>query len=415
MPDSRTWASARTPAVRPSVSPPNTDIRAGKTYADGPIHAAWATLRREGPTWWHGDGSLGGPGFWVLAGHRDVRRLLTDRRLSSTRGSRLWVVEGDDRGGDLMVTLTDPPRHTAMRKALQRAMVAAGIDERSARSGEMVTDLLTGLVWGEQHDLVDSLRLFPMAVIGPGMGLARDDWPELSRLTTMLVAPDDEEFRGESIRHAHMLVLGYLADILAARRRRPADDLISYLLHADMDGTRLSDEEIMLNAYALLLGGTITTPHVASGMVLELARDPAAHARWAVDPRLLSIGIEEGIRRASPLQHVLRYALQDVEIDGVHIRAGDPVTAWLGSANHDERVFRNPHRFLPSRRPNRHLAFGAGPHFCIGAPIARAALRQLFAALLPALARVDQTGPVRYLASNFVSGIKHLPIVLHRR
>jgi len=154
----------------------------------------------------------------------------------------------------------------------------------------------------------------------------------------------------------------------------------------------------------------VTTPHAVAGTVLALIEHPDEYRRWHAVPDLTPTAVEEGLRWASPANHFMRHATKDMTLHGEHIKAGDAVVAWLGSANRDEEMFPDPFRFDLGRTPNRHVAFGFGPHYCVGAPLARIALRMLFAEVAAAVAEFALAGPVEHLTSNFVAGIKSMPV-----
>ena len=179
-----------------------------------------------------------------------------------------------------------------------------------------------------------------------------------------------------------------------------------------VSGRPLRPDEIVYNCYSLLLGANVTTPHAIAGTVLAFAENPDEYRRLTADPTLIPSAVEEGLRWSSPANHFMRYAVQDTVLGGVRIAEGDALVAWLGSANRDERVFADPFRFDVGRSPNRHVAFGFGPHYCVGAPLARIALRVFFEEVVAEVAEFRVAGPVEHLASNFVAGIKRLPVAV---
>jgi cytochrome P450 len=382
-------------------------------YATGDPHAVWRHLRRHAPVY---EQKLeNGGAFWAVTKYDDVGRVLKNHaEFTSQRGTMLCILDQPDIAAGKMMAVTDPPRHTVLREPLARALARTVAAQRPGL-GRIVADLLDPGLSGEPCDFAATALMFPMAFTGTLMGLPRADWARLARLTTMSIAPEDPEFAAgppqATLRRAHHELFEYFAGEVGRRRRSPAaDDLIGHLTTMRVDGARLAEDEIIFNCYSLLLGANVTTPHAASATVLALAGNPDEYRRWAANPALLSSGIEEGLRWSSPASHFMRYARDEVDVRGVTIPAGAAVTAWLGSANRDEDVFPDPDRFDAGRQPNRHVAFGLGPHHCIGAPLARLALGALFSALLARVERIEPAGPVERLVSNFVAGIKHLRV-----
>lgn len=257
-----------------------------------------------------------------------------------------------------------------------------------------------------------------MAVTGTMMGLPRKDWPALTRLTTMAIAPHDPEYAVEpdadaTLRTAHRDLFAYFHDIVAQRARRPGDDLVSTLLTTEVDGARQDLDAVLSNSYSLLLGANVTTPHVMSTMLAGPA-GARALAELRANPQLMSLGLEEALRWSSPANHFMRYATRNLVMAGRTIRAGDAVVAWLGSANRDPDVFVDPERFDLRRRPNRHIAFGVGPHYCVGHTLARVTLRILIEEIVTGFTSIEPAGPADHLHSSFIAGIKHLPVVASR-
>jgi cytochrome P450 len=258
-----------------------------------------------------------------------------------------------------------------------------------------------------------------MAVTGTLMAIPREDWPLLTRAATAALAADDPAYQvpggpEATLRRAHREIFAYFQDIVASHRKSPGDDLLGTLLGMRMNGRRLSDGQITANCYSLLVGATLTTPQVVSSAVAQLAGTDELD-RWAANPELMNSGVEEAIRWASPTNHFMRHTLHDTELAGVPIRAGDAVVVWLGSANRDEDVFADPFRFDIARKPNKHIAFGVGPHYCIGHTIARVILRTAFSELLGRFTGVELAShPVR-LRSNIIAGMRELRITARPR
>ncbi|MFE2043092.1 cytochrome P450 [Streptomyces sp. NPDC059477] len=386
-------------------------------YAAGDPHAIWTVMRERAPV--HRQILPDGRSFWSVTKHGDVNDVLRDHtRFTSHRGTVLSVLGGTDPAGGKMLAASDPPVHTAMREPLNKALSHRTLKSRQPQIRRVVHRLLAPLLDGGTWDVAAAAAGFPLAFTGALMGLPEADWPRLTRLTTMAVAPDDPDYRestGDStLTAAHHELFAYLSGQVKRRVRHGVteDDLIGFLMEMelDADGRRLRHDEIVYNAYSLLLGANVTTPHTIAATVLALMEHPHEYRRLLADPSLTNSAVEEGLRWASPANHFLRYVTQDITLRGQELKAGDAVVAWLGSANRDEEVFADPFRFDVTRSPNRHVAFGFGPHYCIGAPLARIALRLLFEEIVTLVEAFAPAGPVEHLMSNFVAGIKRMPV-----
>ncbi|HWM03367.1 MAG TPA: cytochrome P450, partial [Actinophytocola sp.] len=307
-----------------------------------------------------------------------------------------------------------PPTHSAMREPIGKVLSHRALQPHNPRIRRVVLRMLGPLLDGGEWDIARAAARFPMAFTGTLMGLPESDWPRLAHLTTMAIAPEDSDYRetdGDgTLAAAHHELFAYFSGQTRARKRHPADDLVSFLVEMSAGGRPLKHDEIVYNCYSLLLGANVTTPHAVAGTVLALIEHPDEYRRWHADPDLTPTAVEEGLRWASPANHFMRHATKDMTLHGEHIKAGDAVVAWLGSANRDEEMFPDPFRFDLGRTPNRHVAFGFGPHYCVGAPLARIALRMLFAEVAAAVAEFALAGPVEHLTSNFVAGIKSMPV-----
>jgi cytochrome P450 len=358
-------------------------------------------------------------GFWSAATYADVDLVLRDARsFTSERGTVLAILGVDDPAGGRQVAATDPPRHTAMRARLQQALTVRAIEQRSDVIAGLVRETLDPLADGV-FDFAQAMLALPVAVAGEAMGLPRADWPRLGRLLTCAIAEDDPEYRdpggpAATLAAAHRELFAYFQDLCRDRRRNLGDDLVSVLITTEVDGRRMSPGEIVSNCYSVLLGAVVTTPH-APNHVLAHHIDDGVLAAWAADPAVTPTAIEEALRLASPASHFLRYATRDVEVRGTVIGEGDAVVCWLGSANRDAAVFPDAEHFDLRRTPNRHVAFGVGPHYCVGHNVARVTIRVLFDELLARFTDFRPAGePVR-LHSNLISGYKHVPITARPR
>jgi cytochrome P450 len=383
-------------------------------YSDGLPHALWRALRTKAPV--HQQRLADGRRFWSVSRHADACRVLGDYGcFTSERGTLLCALDVGDPAGGKMMAASDPPRHTVLRESLNRVLSSRAVQARRDVLLQPVDRLMAPLLAGHSVDLAVAAAEFPMDFIGTLMGLPEQDWPRLAKLTTMAVAPHDADFQEGgggrlTLLTAHHELFGYFSDQLTARAGTPTDDLIGQLMRMRVGSEPLDHDSIVYNCYSLILGANVTTPHTVTGLVQALMDDPDAYRKVAADPSLVAGCVEEGLRWSSPASHFLRYATEDVRLRGRTIAAGSAVAVWLGSANRDEAVFSDPYVFDVTRRPNRHVAFGFGPHYCVGGALARISLRMLFERIFALVERFEPDGEVRHLASNFVAGIKSMPV-----
>jgi cytochrome P450 len=268
-----------------------------------------------------------------------------------------------------------------------------------------------------QHLAVGELAVrLPTWAVFELLAVPAADRDELARRPAAAFDDADETPAGDRGRAAaHAAIFGYFTDLVRRRRAAPGDDVVSALLRADVSGRPLSDEDVVLNCDGLLNGGLETVPHAVSGALLALAGQPDAVRRLAADPGLLGPAVEEVLRWTSPAMQAMRTATADVALGPATVRQGERVVVWLPSANRDESVFPDADAVRLDRRPNPHLAFGAGPHHCVGAGLARLELRCLLAALTRLVAGVEVVGtPVRR-PSSFLHGLARLDVRLTPR
>ncbi|MFH9364182.1 cytochrome P450 [Streptomyces anulatus] len=394
------------------------DLTASSLYAHSDPHAVWDAMREHAPVHWQQvDDTLG---FWSVTKFEDADLVLRDHTLfTSQRGTMLFLLGKDDPARGRQMAATDPPRHTRMRGPMQHALTNKRVERYSDAVTAEVRALLAPALGEERFDFAEAMMALPMATAGTMMGLPREDWARLTRLTTMSIAPEDPEFAGpdgvnETLQAAHRELFAYFHDLLRERRGNLGDDLVSLLLDMEIDGRRLETGAILSNCYSLILGANVTTPFVPTGAMAEIV-GTGVWDEWRADPKLLNTGLDEALRWSSPANHFMRYALQDVELRGRKIRAGDAVVVWLGAANRDAEAFTDPFTFDIRRKPNRHVAFGSGPHYCVGHTVARMSLKILFTELFQTFESFELDGEIEHLHSNFVAGIKHLPLVARLR
>ena len=395
-------------------------------FVSGLPHETFALLRREAPVWWY-EWRLG-RGFWCVTKHEDVVAVSRDTKtFSSAQGANLEDLEEDARVARQSMLETDPPRHARLR-----GLVGPPFTPRAVRAYEQLLRELTrtiverALALGEFDFVEEIAKELPIRVLARLLGVPESETARLIDWGDRMIAntdpdfadvlhdsPESERYRLVPFRSPAALELFEYAHALAAERRAdPRDDLVSKLVHAEIDGERLSEREFDTMFLLLVIAGNETTRQAIAHGMLALMEHPAEWARMRGDRALAwEHGADEILRWSSPVLHFRRTATTDVELRGRTIRAGDKVVVWYVSANFDEAVFDDPMRFDVGRTPNRHLAFGGGgPHYCLGAYLAKLEVQVLFDELLPRLAAMELAGPVERVRSNFANALKRMPV-----
>ncbi|MFE0209010.1 cytochrome P450 [Streptomyces sp. NPDC058985] len=388
---------------------PDINLVDPELYSSGDPFAQWQWLRANAPVYWHPPADL--PGFWVLTRYEDVRTAYQDSEtFSSANGILLRPADhGDDPGGGRTLALTDPPRHRQLRGLVDNWFSLRSVRALESEMRDVTRHVIDEALAGETCDFVaDIAARVPLYVICSMMGVPRSDWDYLLKLTSEAFGAGDPMTQ----RFAHLNILGYFEELQAAKAANPADDLVSVLATASVDGTPLTPDDIILNCDNLLVGGTENTRIAAAGGMLAFLEHPEQWRMLSQDPDLLPSAVEEVLRWTSTATHIMRTAVKPTTIHGKTIEVGDRVTFWLPSANRDDAVFENPDEFDVRRKPNRHLALGFGEHFCLGSVLARAELRILYAELLRRSIRVELAGSPAKLTSIVVNGPEHLPVRL---
>jgi cholest-4-en-3-one 26-monooxygenase len=382
-------------------------------FADGPPHAVFRRLRNEAPICRLPEPD--GPGYWAVTRYEDVVEVSRHPQLFGSNPNTMIKDPDDDTHGAGAIMLNeDPPRHTQLRKLVNRGFTPRQVTQLEPRVREIVGRLLDTAASRGEFDLVSDVAVeLPLQVIAELVGVPEDERHTVFAWTETMMSIGDPELGGtEADARAAMTEMFAYADRLAGERATgDGTDLLSVLLAADVDGDRLTQMDVDLFFMLLMNAGSETTRNLITGGMLALFEHPDERARLQADLPLLTSAVEEMLRWVTPVMHFRRTARDDCEIAGQEIAAGDKVAIWYVSANRDERVFADPDRFDVERTPNEHVAFGAGgPHFCLGASLARLEARVMFEELLTRLPALEPAGPVRRLRSNFIHGIKELPV-----
>ncbi|WP_405774637.1 cytochrome P450 [Streptomyces sp. NBC_00859] len=386
---------------------PHIDLTDPELYSHGDPFAQWKWLRANDPVHWHEPAEL--PGFWSLTRYHDIRTAYRDAdTFSSAQGILLRPTEhGADPGGGRTLALTDAPRHKQLRGLVDGWFAVRSVRALESEMQGIARGVVnTALERGNCDFVADVAARIPLYVICKMMGVPESDWEYLYDLTSQAFAAGDPPTR----RFAHLNILGYFETLQAEKAEDPGDDLVSALATAEVEGERLSPDDIILNCDNLLVGGTENTRIAAAGGMLALLERPEQWQAVRDDRGLLASTVEEVLRWTSTATHIMRTAVRPTEIHGQRIEAGDKVVLWLPSANRDESVFTDPGVFDVRRTPNRHLALGFGEHFCLGSMLAKVELRLLYGELLSRGVHIELDGQPKLLDSIVVNGPEAMPV-----
>jgi cholest-4-en-3-one 26-monooxygenase len=392
-------------------------------FARGVPHAWFTFLRENRPIYRHPEPR--GPGFWVLSKYADVRSVSRDpKTFSSNPVSPLEELETPVAGspGAPVLIIMDPPEHTRYRGLVNRGFTPRTMKALEPHVRELAVRILDqALAKGTCDFVIDVAAELPLEVIAELLGVPREDRQKLFDWTNQALGSadagevDPEYFVAEDqIDRSRIEMFTYVQNLCEQRRAEPGDDLMSRLLEVELDGDKLTDFELDAFFMFLSAAGNETTRNAATHGLMGFLGAPEQWDKLVQDPEgLAASATEEILRWASPVMHLRRNVTVDTEVRGERLTSGDKVSIWYVSANRDEEVFDDPFRFDIERDPNDHLAFGGGgPHFCLGASLARMELRVLFEELARRVPVLRSLGPPAPLRSNVVAGIKHLPVDL---
>ena len=406
---------------------PDIDLLDRDRFTEGIPHEWFAWLRANEPVFHHEEPD--GPGFWVISRHADVITCNRDAQSFSSDSDNGGVVGLEERelsqmekdqGDAKIMLMMDPPEHTRHRKLVNRGFTPRmiGMLEPHVRelTGRILDEAIAKGADGGCDFVVDVAAELPLEVISELIGVPHEDRHKIFEWSNRMVGSEDPEYftTEEKITEAQVEMFLYAQQLADARRDDPRDDIITTLLNAEIDGDRLSAMDFNLFFLLLAIAGNETTRNaIAHGMHAFLDH-PDQWQLLVEDPAgRIDAATEEILRWASPVMYFRRNATRDVELGGQQIKAGDKLSLWYISANRDEAVFDDPYRFDITRDPNPHIAFGGGgPHFCLGAQLARLEIKVLFEELARRVPAPERLDPPDLLRSNFIGGIKHLPVRL---
>lgn len=386
------------------------DLTSPTVHAERDLSEVWAVLRERQPVAWH---PTAGGGFWVVSDYATAVEVYRNSEgYTSSRGNVLaTLLAGGDPAGGKMLPVSDGPRHQRIRRVLMRALTPRALTGLADRVRRATLRLLREAVERGDCDLGrDVVPQLPLAVICDLLMVPEGDRELLlshSKLALASETPDGTELDARLARNEILL---YFAKLARSRQDQPGDDILGLLIGMTRSEIALTDQELLYNAYSILLGGDETTRLSMIGSVHALIRWPDEWDRLRTGAVPVATAVEEFLRWTTPTLHAGRVATSGTTLGGRRIARGDVVTVWNSSANFDPRQFDDPARLRLDRTPNRHLSFAVGPHFCLGAQLARIELAALLDALVETVDGIEPAGEPKRLYSNFLSGFDRLPV-----
>jgi cholest-4-en-3-one 26-monooxygenase len=392
------------------------DLTSPDSFVSGVPFEMFRTLRREAPVYRHSDPN--GPDYWVVTKHADVVHVSHNNTIFSSEEQGALFRDPENADALQMTRMImlnmDPPKHTKQRLLVNKGFTPRMVNKLMDSTRQHAKEIVDRVAPKGECDFVTEVAAeLPLLVIAELMGIPIEDRARVFEWSNKLIGFDDPEYNSspEEAAAVSAELYAYANELGVERRKNPRDDIITTLLQAEVDGERLTEFEFDLFFLLLAVAGNETTRNAITHGMHALIENPDQRQRLIDDPELMPTAVEEILRWASPVMHFRRTALEDTEIRGTPIKAGDKIVIWYMSANRDEDVFENPDAFDVGRTPNEHIAFGGGgPHFCLGANLARVEIKVLFEEVLKRLPDMELAGPVRRLRSNFINGVKEMPV-----
>ncbi|MCU1460564.1 MAG: cytochrome [Acidimicrobiales bacterium] len=386
-------------------------------YVAAVPHETFELLRREAPVYWHAIDEVGGSGFWAVTRHKDVVEVNRDNLQWSSHQKTALMMESDPdqlAQQQMMMLNMDPPMHTRYRLLVNKGFTPRHVNALEENIRRLTNEIIDEVAEkGSSDFVVDMAAELPLQVIAEVMGVPQEDRHKVFDWSNRMIGSEDPEYAvsPEHVMEASMELYAYANALAAQKRAKPGEDIMSALLNAEVDGERLTELEFDLFFLLLAVAGNETTRNLISHAMLALIENPGERKKLVDDPSLIPAAVEEMLRWGTPVMQFRRTATADTVLGGQEIKEGDKVVIWYISANRDETMFTNPYSFDVTRTPNEHVAFGGGgPHFCLGANLARMEIRVMFQEVLRRLPQMELAGPVERLRSNFINGIKHMPV-----
>jgi len=400
-------------------NPKIVDLNDSRVFLKGQPHAEYDVLRRDYPIYWNEEAPDWGPGFWNVTRYEDIVTVSRDTDTFCS-GKGINISYGPDANEEILLAVIgnmicmDPPLHRTYRKIAQPYFAPRSIAQLESRVRELADGILDRALQKREIDFMEEIAApLPISVLCDILGVAQEDWRLIFDWSNVLIGFEDPELgrSREQVEGTFLSLFNYGQQMIADRRQSPRDDLMTSVATTKLEeGESIPDH--LLNGFFLLMviAGNETTRNSISGGMLALMQHASEWKKLADDPSRLTTGIEEILRWVSPVNHMRRTATRDTELRGTKIKEGDKVVMWYGAANRDPAAFDRPQSFDVLRDPNPHLAFGIGEHFCLGARLARLQLNVMFGELLKRTKKIELTGDVEYMWTNFINGIKRMPV-----
>lgn len=390
------------------------DLLSPESFSAGHPFSQYRWLRENAPVFWHEEKD-GGKGFWAVTRYQDVWAVDRDFQNYSSEPTIMISDPAAEAaqgfGGYKMMLMMDPPQHTAYRKLIRNQFTQPVSADRTPRMNALAKQIVDAVIEGGECDFVSQVAgEMPSFVIAELLGIPLDDGRELYKLTEAIhAAPESQEPGAGGM--AVLKMFEYGRKVIDEKRARPKDDLATKLLMAEIDGKRLNDIEFLLFFLLLVDAGGDTTRNLLSAGLIALLENPDQLAWLKADLQARLPGArEELLRYTTPVVYMRRTAKHDTALGSEKISEGDKVVMYFGSANRDPEKFDRPDVLDLSRMPNEHIAFGTGPHGCLGQHIARVEIDAIFTEVLTRMENLAIVAPPKWLPSNFISGPTHLPV-----
>jgi cholest-4-en-3-one 26-monooxygenase len=392
------------------------DLTDSKQFVDGVPHQWFSFLRANAPVWWHEE--TDGPGFWAVTGYEECSLVNRDYEhfSSSKKATYIWEMDEENLAQQQLIMLNmDPPLHTRYRRLVNKGFTPRMVNQLHERIHVATDQIIDDVIEAGRADFVtDVAAELPLVVIAELLGVPDEDRHKMFDWSNRMIGSQDPEYAGlteEVAQLASMELYAYASELFGQKRADPQDDLMSVLTEVEMEGEKLSDFELELFFLLLTVAGNETTRNLISGAMAAFFDHPDQWELLVNDRSLLPSAVEEMLRYVTPVMNFRRQATSPFELGGQQIDADQKVVFFHVSANRDEKIFDNPQDFDITRNPNPHIAFGGGgPHFCLGANLARMEIRVMFEHLLDRLPDLTLDGEVQRLQSQFINGVKHIPV-----
>ncbi|HWF22640.1 MAG TPA: cytochrome P450 [Acidimicrobiales bacterium] len=391
------------------------DLTASTNFVSGVPHEWFAFLRKNAPVWWQEEAD--GPGFWAVTGYDECVTVNRDYEhfSSNKKATYIWDLDEELLAQQQLIMLNmDPPLHTRYRRLVNKGFTPKMVNQLHDRI-HAATDVIIDQVieQGTADFVTDIAAELPLVVIAELLGVPNEDRHKMFNWSNQMVGNEDPEYQhtADIAQVASMELYAYASQLFAQKRADPHDDLMSVLTGVEVEGEQLSDFELELFFLLLTVAGNETTRNLISGAMAAFFDNPDQWDLLRNDRSLLPSATEEMLRYVTPVMNFRRQTTSEFELGGQTIKADEKVVFFHVSANRDEKVFEDPNRFDITRDPNPHMAFGAGgPHFCLGANLARMEIRVMFEHLLDRMPDIRLDGEVQRLQSQFINGVKHIPV-----